>query len=586
MTSAVGAEKGGDKMKLKPQSSRKLRYGGVTAALTALIIAGVIIVNVIFSALAGKFLWYTDLTPEMLCTLSDDCINLIRDGDPEVPGSTSPIQKIDEIRAQKRAEDPNFKDQDFMLTITFCDDPDAWLYANDLQRYVYDTALQLQAEFPDHIKVKNVNIVWNPTAVNQYGAVNRSSVIVECGSEFRVRSLSHFYLADSSTEAPWAYNGEKTFASLILAVTRAEAPVACLTTNHDEPVSADMPLVQTLMAAGYKIHFLDLAATSDDTEEATYDPDYNPIPEDCRLIVVYGPKNDFMVRDGVNEVDEIERLEKFLDGTNSLMVFMSPDNTEPLVNFEGYLEEWGISYDRHQDESGKYHPYMIKDPTQSLNYDGGYTFFADYYTKGLGGSVTKDLHSAKVPPKIVFPNAMSISYSDQFTPAHVADDVNSSEKYDCAISSADGVHRTIYDVFVTGENAVAMAANKQVKKATAQNPMKLLTISCEDRSTTEAGDYNVLNQASYVIACGSTEFVSKNLLESSAYGNNAFLEYAMRTIGNEPVPVGLVPKPFGDTTIDTVTTSEATQYTVVLTVLPAVLAIGSGIFVLVRRKHR
>ncbi len=572
-------------MKLNPQNSRKLRYGGVTAALTALIIAGVIIVNVIFSALAGKFLWYTDLTPELLFTLSDDCINLIRDGDPEVPNSTSPIEKIDEIRAEKRTEDPNFKDEDFMLTITFCDDPDAWMYDNDLQRYVYDTALQLQAEFPDHIEVKNVNIVWHPTAVKQYGAVNRTSIIVECGSEFRVRSLSHFYLSDSAEESPWAYNGEKTFASLILAVTRAEAPVACLTTNHGEAVSANMPLVQTLITAGYKIHFLDLSATSEEGSDV-YDPDYNPIPEDCRLIVVYGPKDDFMVRDGVNEVDEIERLEKFLDGTNSLMVFLSPDNVEPLVNFESYLEEWGISYDRHVSEDGKYHPHMIKDPTQSLNYDGGYTFFADYYTTGFGGAVTKNLHSANVPPKIVFPNAMSISYSSQFTPTHLVDENDSSNEYDCALSAADGSYRTIYDVFVTGENAIAMANNKEVKKATAQNPLKLMTISKEDRSTTEQGDYSVLDQSSYVIACGSTEFVSENLLQSSAYGNNAFLEYALRTVGSEPVPVGLSPKPFGDTSIDTVTTAEATQYTVVLTVIPAVLAIGSGIFVLVRRKHR
>ena len=155
-----------------------------------------------------------------------------------------------------------------------------------------------------------------------------------------------------------------------------------------------------------------------------------------------------------------------------------------------------------------------------------------------------------------------------------------------AISSADGVYRTVYDVFVTGENAVAMANNKEVKKATAQNPLKLMTISKEDRGTTEQGDYTLLDQSSYVIACGSTEFASEKLLQSSAYGNNAFLEYTLRTVGGEPVPVGLSPKPFGDTSIDTVTTAEATQYTIVLALVPAVLAIGSGIFVLVRRKHR
>ena len=60
----------------------------------------------------------------------------------------------------------------------------------------------------------------------------------------------------------------------------------------------DYQLLYTLQDAGYKVETIDLA--------------YQEIPEDCRLIVVYGPKNDFMVRDGVNEVDEIERLEKKL----------------------------------------------------------------------------------------------------------------------------------------------------------------------------------------------------------------------------------------------------------------------------------
>ena len=570
------------KMKLNVKNSRKLRYGGVTAALTALIIAGISLVNVIFSALAGKFLWYTDLTPELLFTLSDDCITLIRDGDPEYPDALSPIEKLDEIRAEKRSADPNFKDEDLMIDIIFCDDPDVWKYANDLQRYVYDTALQLQAEFPDHIRVKNVNIVWNPTAVSQYGAVNKTTVIVECGTEFRTRTLGNFYLTDSGAEEPWAYNGEKTFASLILSVTRAEAPIACLTTNHGETVSAKMPLVQTLIMAGYKIHFLDLSK--------------DEIPEDCRLMVVFNPQEDFMVSDGINKVDEIERLEKFLDGTNALMVFMSPTQRKangdiqanpPLENFEEYLEEWGIQYDRHESkDDGKTYPYMIKDPTQSLNYDGGYTFFADYYTAGgLGASMTKEMRSEKIPPKMVFSNAMSISYSSQFEPSHRSES-NGSVEYDCATSSADGAMRTIYDVFVTSEKAVAMANNEEVAKATATNPLKLMTVSIEDRNVTEQGDLSTVNQASYVIACGSIDFAAEDVLQSTAYGNNAFLEYALRTIGHEPVPVGLIPKPFGDTTMDTITTSAATTYTIVLTLVPVVLALGAGIFILVRRKNR
>ena len=46
--------------------SRRFRYGGAAFALTAVIIAAVILFNWLFSALAQKLLWYTDLTPEGL----------------------------------------------------------------------------------------------------------------------------------------------------------------------------------------------------------------------------------------------------------------------------------------------------------------------------------------------------------------------------------------------------------------------------------------------------------------------------------------------------------------------------------------
>ena len=69
-------------------------------------------------------------------------------------------------------------------------------------------------------------------------------------------------------------------------------------------------------------------------------------------------------------------------------------------------------------------------------------------------------------------------------------------------------------------------------------------------------------------------------------GGDDFVLSAARAIGQEPVPVGLTLKPFADTTIDTITTAEATQYTLVLTILPAVASLAFGIVVLIRRKNR
>lgn len=564
-------------MKLKSGSSRKLRYGGVTLALTTLILAVVIIVNVIFTALAQKFLWYADLTPELLFTLSDNCVDLIANGDDTYEQSFSPIEMVDKARAEKRAADPSFKDEDLMIRVIFCDDPDAWEETTS-SRYVYETAKQLEAKFPNYISVENHNVIWNPSAVSKYGIyVGTTSVIVEFGTEYRVRDVRSFYTySDSDSTEPWAYNGEKIFASSILAVTRAESPVACLTTNHGERLS-DTELLTTLDTAGFQVQELNLS-----TDE---------IPENCRLIVVFDPQTDFLVRDGFSsDVDEIDKLDRFLDEDNSLMVFMSPDLTSPLQNFEAYLEEWGVSYDRQKtEEAGQttYHPYIVRDTTQSLTVDG-YTIKGEYYTKGgEGAQLTYDMTNEVVnPPMMVFRDAMSISFSELYSPEHYVDE-ESGVTYDYAVYNVDGTYRKVYDVFTTGENAVAMANGQQVAKASAVNPLKLMTVSTESRMVVENETLGTgMNETSYVIACGSTDFASQSLLQSNSYGNSTFLEYALRTVGKEPVPVGVKFKPFGDYTIDTITTSEATQYTVVLTVVPALLALGSGIFVIVRRKNR
>ena len=59
-------------------NNRKFKHGSVSVALTVLIIAAVVILNVIASALATRFSWmYLDMTAEGLYTLSDDCIDLL-----------------------------------------------------------------------------------------------------------------------------------------------------------------------------------------------------------------------------------------------------------------------------------------------------------------------------------------------------------------------------------------------------------------------------------------------------------------------------------------------------------------------------
>ncbi len=570
-------------MKMKASTSRKLRYGGITAILTALIIALVLVANVIFGALAQKFLWYTDLTPEKLFTVSDACFDVIRNGDSGFEESTSPIEKVEEIWAEKKAEDPSFDPSTMMINIIFCDDEDKWNTENTTAQYVYYTALQLEKEFPEYINLEFVNIVHNPTRLIKYGAYDNSNVIIEFGSEYRLRTVDSFFVSNDEDSDPWAYNGEKIFASSIMAVTRAESPIACLTVGHGETLPSN-ELIKTLDNAGFEVQSVDLR-----NEE---------IPTNCRLLIVYNPVSDFLDSDdGVTEIDEIEKLDAYLDGGNSMMVFMSPDSlgTTRLDNFEDYLEEWGITYNRLEEitvsQSGSmttlYHPTKVVDHSQSLSADG-LLVEAEYVTVGLGGSVTEAMRESGTEPMMVFPNAMSISYSPLYETTYYQDEEDSSLNfYYGKMKSGSGTYRQIYDVFVTSENAIAKANGQDVAKATANDPLKLMTVTREDRYVTENEETSSsINDASYVFACGSSDFAATNLLQQQSYGNNAFLEYALRIVGQEPVPVGLTPNVFYDDTIDTITTAEATRYTVILTVIPAVAAIVCGVVVIVRRKYR
>ena len=189
------------------------------------------------------------------------------------------------------------------------------------------------------------------------------------------------------------------------------------------------------------------------------------------------------------------------------------------------------------------------------------------------------------PQSVIFKNAMSISHSSIYSPKRFVDENDESITYDYSSYSMDGTTRHVYDLFSAYEGAYALADNQPIGTATATNKLSLMTVSVELRSTQETA-YTSMTDASYVIACGSTDFVSQPLMESNAYGNTDLMLSALRTVGQEPVPVGIGFKAFADKTIDTITTAEATQYTVILTVIPVVLALGVGIFVIVRRKNR
>jgi hypothetical protein len=563
-------------MKMKTSTGRKVRYGGTSLAITALIIAVVIILNAIMTLLTKRFMWYGDMTPDLHFTISDECFELIGEvADDEI---NSPVEMIDKFRADNKAYnsehglsegDEGYRDENVKVNILFPVEPDA-LESDDTTLYVKENAEELRAKFPDYITTEYVNAISNPKRFQKYLSSNTEkisleSIVIECGSEFRIRTLRSFYIFNK--EEPYAYNGEKAFASSILAVTRAEMPLACYTVNHGEkfPISAEVdedgnnlvPFLDVLENAGYRAQPIDLS-----TEE---------IPEACRLLITFNPKQDFIAgNNGLEKQGELKKLDAYLADRNAFMVFLD-HTTGELENLEEFLGEWGLAVRRNGED-----PIVVKD-TQHSNLNNYEAVIGNYDQNDIMDGWAQGLSA-----KVIFEDAMAIEYARDYkitTQPLATDETKTFE-----IGGNVAYNRAVFTMFKSYETASGYAAGSEVAKATASDPFKLMGVSVETHYEQEK--YSTIEDSAYVMLCGSTDFASDKYLYSNSYGNEDLLLSVFQMCGREPVPVGLDFKEFANYSIEEISTGDATKYTVALTVAPIAIALCAGVFVLVRRKNR
>ncbi len=568
---------------------QKLVHGSRAAVITALVIALVILLNAGVTALFSGQLWFLDLTSEGMYTLTEPTKKMLR-------------ETFEEVNAKREGAN----EEDVKVEILFCADPDM-LTGNSSMRYIYYTALELAKAFPDTIAVDTVNVWENPSAVNDYrnnsySSIYQSHIIISSGSEFRVTDIKTYYTYDDdTTDEPWAYNGEKKFVQSIIAVTRAEAPICGITTNHGESFATEegraeySDLLKVISAAGYSIQYLDLANET--------------IPEDCRLILTFDPQTDFVGSfNNPNGTSEIKKMREYLEAANSFMVFADAD-TPMLPNLEEFLEEWGISLDRYADPADPdtvLGNYLIQ--SEASVDQPGYEVIGSYETEAWGGSITENMREQGGSPKVVFGNAISISYSKSYEHTYVMEDAEAGNGSFVYGSYYKNNHsRSMFDIFRSGELSVAQVrqngqllsdAEGKPLKADTKGDYKLMTITRESRTVGEGQGYTNVNESSYVCAVGSTAFASNKFLLDNSFGNTDLLLATLRSIGREVVPVGLKFKPLYEAEMTAPTTdangntvayysqSGNVAWTVVLTLLPALVFAGVGTVVLVRRKFR
>lgn len=512
-------------MKNTVRRGRRLTHGTVAVVLSALLVACVLFINVIFTSLAGKYNIYTDMTDELVFTLSDSFKTAMSD-------VASPVR------------------------ILFCHEPD-YLKSNTLTNYVYETALQIAEAF-DWASVEAINANREPTLFSKYAltsassGISTSSVIIESGDEFRILSANAFYYANSDGTI-WAFNGEEKFAAAILSVTASDLPVAYFTQNHGEKKSE--ALEELVRSAGYDVRYIDLSREQPDS--------------DARLIVINDPKYDFSAKDPEKgAASELETVDRFLASDyGSLMVFLDPLSVGGLSNLREYLYQWGIVVEDS----------VVRDKQNAVSTDG-YAVVGVYNTeKVLGSSLVAEIAGTDSPPKTIFEYTAPITFSDLYSPELSADSETPVPTGAYAYYGSNA-SRDVSAVIRSSEDALAMRDGQPVDGNGSYN---LMVVSRETRV--------INNEAfsSYVLCSATADFTNDEYIKSNVYANKDILYAAFKQMGRDFIPADLDLKVLPSyNTIEDMTTAQANRWTAALILaLPlAVLAVGAA--VVLRRKFR
>ncbi len=436
---------------------------------------------------------YVDMTPEGLYTLRP--------------------QMSDFCRSIFVNEDGSLKEQG--IKMTFCDDPDN-LIDDTITRSVYFMALAISQEY-ENFEVETVNIKYNPTAVSMYKTtslteITSKDVIISYGSRYRITGADTFWriLEDNTV---YSYDGEYKLASIMMSLTAINKPSAYFITDHgtsyydpkkpNSAMSAENGYFADLLSEkGFEIKNLSLADIIEEAEENGKTPE---IPDDCLLLILNNPREDFTSKkDAYSDfsfVSELEMLDRYItEGKGSLMV--AKDYRCELPELEDFLAEWGFDFSNTlvKDEKNC----IITDGTElGTNIVGVYDTDESSYANGI----YSEYAALTTAPSMLITDTGHITCSyDDATAVTESGTHSVSRIFVPFIYSSDGAWDYAKDSDT--EKYIRPASDRAQKRTLAA----LTTRKTLDSVT---GD----STYSYIFAAASAEFFSGELLGNASYAN-------------------------------------------------------------------
>ena len=451
----------------------------IFTAITLVAVVLLVFLNVLMTYFGDFGQIFLDLTPEGFYSMTDKMVE-----------SCEEILEADTVRDKE-------------IKITFCADPDV-LEASYKLRPTYFMALQLRNKF-DNVTVETVNIAYNPSINTLYRTTSHREIvytdmIISYDGRYKVTDATTFW-----TQNDFSYNGEYRMVSLLASLTAQNSPAAYFVTNHGEtyydPADKDSEMSKSMAAAaelieerGLQIKTISLSA-----------PGVTAIPEDCALLIINAPKQDFFTDpsqyDRFDYVSELEMIDRYLKSKSGAVMVNKGYDVE-LPELESFLLEWGIGFG----------DALVRDEDNSLTQDGA-TIVGVYDKDSFGGAYYGDYAELSTSPKMVFTNSGYLY--NAFAPADTVKEEgghNTQKYYADFIYTSDGAIG--YEGI--GSDVVRAEAGKKALAAAS-----VRTVLDGDTAETTY---------SYVFCTNSEDFLSNALVGNKSYANNNIMASVISSI--------------------------------------------------------
>ena len=513
--------------KLKNQAL--LRKGSFSVAITAAVLAGIILLNVLVGALSKRFVLEFDMSAEKENSMSEENIDYLKNLDAEV-----------QITVCATPEDYEGGYMSYYAQNLYGVTSDATDYYKQtiklLDKYpAYNDKISLRYIDTQDSKFTEISSKYSNEKLS-YG-----DIIVSCtknGSErYKIVGFSDVYnLSEDSTYAAYGYttstvggnNVETAVTSAIAYVTSNKTKKAALITGHSKnDYTSDY---QTLL----KENNYEITVISDSM--------IGSISDEYDAVIIAAPTADFLGA-------ELDALSEFLENDGKLgkgLIFFADASAPYLTNLYDFLEQWGIAVGEGILFETNSQNYMPDDPMTMGTYP---TSSDNDITSGMNLCIT----GYNVPITAAFESEGNI---------------------------------TVTSLMSTPESVVAAPVGTAASWTGADDYTKQ---SYSSVIQAEMSDYDDDNNeiSSYVLAFSSIEFIQSEYNEQPSVANkNITLAAAERAVGAEDTGISFISKTItNESYSDSVTDSSAGIIRILFMFILPIACIALGIYIFIRRKN-